>query len=86
MIKLDLYQIIGFFGMIFVVVAYLFLQMNKLKNDDYAFLYMNLIGSILLIISLFKHLNLGSMIIEIFWLIITIYGFKQRLNKDKIQK
>lgn len=79
----DIYQAIGFFGTIFVVGAYLMLQIDRVKNDDYSFILSNLIGSILLIISLIKHLNIGSFIIEIFWLIITIYGLIKRVKKDK---
>ena len=34
---MDIYQWIGFFGMIFIVIAYLFLQTNKNINfKDYA--------------------------------------------------
>ncbi len=71
---MDIYQWIGFLGMAFVVIAYFLLQINKYTIKSLEFQLLNLIGAILLLISLFVHFNLGSFIIEIFWIIITIYG------------
>ena len=81
---MDIYQWIGFIGMAFVVIAYLFLQTNKYTIRSLQYQLLNLIGAILLLISLFVHFNLGSFIIEIFWIIITIYGIVVNL-KDKKQ-
>jgi predicted membrane protein len=71
---MDIYQIIGFIGMIFIVYAYFLLQANKIDGKSYRFQIINLVGAILLLISLFVHFNLGSFIIEVFWIIITLYG------------
>ena len=80
---MDIYQWIGFFGMIFIVIAYLFLQTNKYSINSLQYQLLNLIGAILLLISLFVHFNLGSFIIEIFWIIITIYGIIINIKKKK---
>lgn len=74
----DFFHIIGFIGMICVVFAYFLGQTGKLKNDDASYLNLNFFGSIFLLISLCKHFNLGSFIIEIFWIIITLYGFYKK--------
>ena len=80
---MDIYQWIGFFGMIFIVIAYLFLQTNKYSINSLQYQLLNLIGAILLLISLFVHFNLGSFIIEIFWIIITIYGIILNIKRKK---
>ncbi|MDY0051800.1 MAG: hypothetical protein RBR65_04595 [Aliarcobacter sp.] len=80
---MDIYQWIGFFGMIFIVIAYLFLQTNKYSINSLQYQLLNLIGAILLLISLFVHFNLGSFIIEIFWIIITIYGIIINIKRKK---
>lgn len=80
---MDIYQWAGFVGMLFVVVAYLFLQINKYTIKSLEYQLLNLIGAILLLISLFVHFNLGSFIIEIFWIIITVYGIVVNLKKKK---
>ena len=83
---MDIYQWAGFIGMLFVVVAYLFLQMNKYTIKSLQYQLLNLVGAILLLISLFVHFNLGSFIIEIFWIIITIYGIVVNLKNKKQNK
>ena len=80
---MDIYQWIGFLGMIFIVIAYLFLQTNKYSINSLQYQLLNLIGAILLLISLFVHFNLGSFIIEVFWIIITIYGIFVNIKKKK---
>ena len=71
---IDLFQIIGFLGMICIVMGYFLLQIGHLNSRDLAYQIINLAGAVLLIISLFVHFNLGSLLIEVFWIIITIYG------------
>jgi len=83
---MDIYQWIGFFGMIFIVMAYLLLQTNKYTINSLEYQLLNLVGAILLLISLFVHFNLGSFIIEIFWIIITIYGISTNIKKKATKK
>ncbi|MBU0924209.1 hypothetical protein KKG81_04935 [bacterium] len=80
---MDIYQWIGFFGMIFIVVAYLLLQTSRYTINSLEYQLLNLVGAILLLISLFVHFNLGSFIIEVFWIIITIYGIFTNIRKKK---
>jgi len=81
---LDIFQIIGFLGMICIVYAYLLLQIGSYDSKSLKFQYINLIGAVLLLISLCVHFNLGSFIIEVFWIIITIFGifkyYKEKRN------
>lgn len=80
---MDIYQIIGFIGMAFVVYSYFLLQAKKTDLSSLYYQLLNLIGAILLLISLFVHFNLGSFIIEIFWILITIYGIIKNLKKEE---
>lgn len=80
---MDIFQIIGFIGMLFVVYAYYLLQAQKVKISSLKYQFLNLIGAILLIISLIVHFNLGSFLIEVFWIVITIYGMlKNKVKRD----
>jgi len=80
---MDIYHWIGFAGMAFVVIAYLFLQINKYTIKSIQYQLLNLIGAILLLISLCVHFNFGSFVIEIFWIIITIYGISKNIKEKK---
>jgi len=77
----DIFQIIGFIGMLFVVYAYFLLQTHKVTTVTLRFQLLNLIGAILLIISLLVHFNLGSFLIEVFWISITLYGMWKNRKK-----
>lgn len=83
---MDIYQWIGFVGMAFVVIAYLLLQVNKYTIKSLQYQLLNLVGAILLLISLFVHFNLGSFIIEVFWIVITLYGIFVNIKSKKKKK
>jgi predicted membrane protein len=78
---MDIFQFIGFIGMLFIVYAYFLLQSQKETHNSFKFQILNLIGAILLIISLLVHFNLGSFMIEIFWIVITLYGILKNRRK-----
>ena len=80
---MDIFQIIGFIGMIFIVWAYYILQMGKYTHDSLFYQLLNLIGAVLLLISLCVHFNLGSFVIEVFWIIITLYGMYKNKKEKK---
>lgn len=65
-------HVIGFLGMLCVVLCYYNVTHSKWKHDDFVYNSINLLGAILLIISLCFHFNLGSFVIEIFWIAISI--------------
>lgn len=83
---MDIFQFIGFVGMCFIVGAYMLLQLGKTDANSLIFQSINLIGAVLLIISLLVHFNLGSFLIEVFWIVITLIGmlkiYKNRRAKN----
>lgn len=83
---MDIFQWIGFFGMICIVWAYFLLQTNRYSFDSLYYQLLNLTGAILLLISLCVHFNLGSFIIEVFWIIITLYGMYKNKKKPKLNE
>ena len=87
-IEMDIFQWLGFGGMLCIVFAYLLLQVGKYDIHSLAYQLLNLIGAIALIISLFVHFNLGSFLIEVFWIAITLYGIVKnlRIRLKKVQR
>lgn len=83
---MDIFQWLGFIGMVFIVWAYLILQIGKHSIDSLYYQLLNLIGAVLLLISLFVHFNLGSFLIEVFWIVITIYGLYKIWIKKESKK
>jgi len=67
-------HVISMIGMACVVFAYLAAERDWLDNKNVKFYVINLIGAILLLISLLINFNLGSFVIEIFWIGISMMG------------
>lgn len=70
---LDWATLVGFLGTILIVSAYAYLTA---KDDPNPFVLhgMNLFGAILLSISLLVHTNLPSLILEVIWISVAIWG------------
>jgi len=70
-------DIIGIAGVACVIGAYFLLQLEKVRGDSFSYLMLNLVGAILLIISLLVTFNLASFIIELCWLAISLFGLSK---------
>lgn len=75
-------QVLGFLGMICIVLAYYKVTSPKgWSADSIKFNVVNLVGAVLLIISLCFHFNLGSFLIEIFWIAIAVRALYTHFKK-----
>lgn len=72
---------IGIVGVVMVLAAYLLLQTYRISAHGVAYTLTNLIGSVLILVSLYYHLNIASLVIEIAWLLISLYGLINALRK-----
>lgn len=77
---------LGVLGALCVVVAYTLLQLEKTDPRSYTYNLINLAGAILLFVSLLINFNLGSFIIEIVWIVISVYGLYQTHRKNNEAK
>ena len=78
--SLTVVDAIGSFGALIVVAAYFATQMRVMNSEDLAFPLVNLIGSVLIVFSLLQNFNLASMLIEGFWIIISLIGIIQHIR------
>lgn len=74
------FNAIGIIGVILVLLAYLLLQINKLSQNSITFSLMNLLGSGLILLSLFYSWNLASVIIESAWLLVSLFGLSKAIH------
>ena len=72
--KYGWYDLIGNVGVAMMVMAYLLLQMGKLRINDLSYSLANAIGAILVLFSLLYSFNLSAFLVESFWLLISAYG------------
>ena len=67
-------DLIGNIGVVVLVTTYLMLQLNKLSSDGLAYSLLNAIGAGLIVISLLVDFNLSALVIEAFWVLISLLG------------
>jgi hypothetical protein len=75
--------LVGYLGAAVVIVAYFLTQKGWLRSDGWRFPAINLLGSALIMVSLVYHLNPPSVIIEIFWAVISVYGICKSLRTTR---
>jgi membrane-associated HD superfamily phosphohydrolase len=73
------FDLIGNVGVLLMVVAYLLLQLEKLSSSAISYLLLNAVGAVLVIISLLFRFNLSAFFMEVFWLMISLYGLTKTL-------
>lgn len=75
-------DIIGTTGVALIVVTYFLLQIEKIKSTDLSYSVLNMLGSLMILISIFKNWNFASFLIEFFWILISLIGvYKSLLTK-----
>ena len=65
---------VGNIGVVLLVITYLMLQLSKLSSDGLAYSVLNAVGAGLIVISLLFNFNLSALVIEVFWVLISLVG------------
>ena len=65
---------IGLSGVALLIVTYALLQLDKIDPKGFWYSFNNLVVAILVTVSLIYTPNLASIVIEVFWFIISLYG------------
>ena len=64
---------IGLSGVALLIVTYALLQLDKIDPKGFWYSFNNLVVAILVTVSLIYTPNLASIVIEVFWFIISLY-------------
>ncbi|MBY0501503.1 MAG: cyclic nucleotide-binding protein [Alphaproteobacteria bacterium] len=81
---------IGCLGAIVVLVAYVMLQSGRIKSEQLAYSFLNVLGAVMILYSLTYAWNLAAVGMELAWLGISVFGilkclFSQRAKVHKIK-
>jgi paired small multidrug resistance pump len=66
--------LVGLAGTLLILAAFFLLQAGRLHGNGLVYQLLNAIGAAAIIVSLVHQFNLASMLLEIAWLAISIYG------------
>jgi hypothetical protein len=67
-------DLIGLTGVALLIITYALLQLDKIDPKGFWYSFNNLLVAILVTVSLIYTPNLASIVIEIFWFLISLYG------------
>lgn len=67
----NIFEFIGNIGVILLIATYYVSTLNVIKNKKYINI-LNLVSAILLLINLIKHPNISGILIEVFWILISL--------------
>jgi hypothetical protein len=73
-------NLVGYLGAAVLIVGYFLNQKGRLRSEDWRFPGINLLGSAMIMVSLVYQLNPPSVVIEIFWSGISLYGIRRNLR------
>ena len=73
------HDILGTLGVGVIILAYILLQIGRLRSEQLAYSLMNAIGAALILISLYYSFNFPSFVVEFFWLLISLFGIGKYL-------
>jgi hypothetical protein len=77
------YDIIGSVGVSLIILTYVTLQIEKIKSDSLIYSLLNAVGASLIIISLIYNFNFSAFIVELFWVLISLFGIGKYFWKGK---
>ena len=83
MTAIALPDLVGFGGVGLIVATYFLSQVGKMNVSRPLYPAVNAAGAIMILISLYFRPNAPSVIIELFWLAISLIGFVRALTRRR---
>jgi hypothetical protein len=74
---------LGIIGVFLVLFAYYMLHLGKMAAKSFNYPFLNLCGSLLILISLFYSWNFPAFIIQTAWAVISMYGLLKYFSAKK---
>ncbi|HMM58313.1 MAG TPA: hypothetical protein PKD77_12100 [Rudaea sp.] len=65
---------VGLLGVVLILLAYYLLQSGRMRGNALPHQLLNAIGAILILVSLLYEFNLSAFLMELAWLLLSIYG------------
>ena len=78
-------DLIGLSGVALLVITYALLQLDKIDPKGFWYSFNNLLVAILVTVSLIYTPNLASIVIEIFWFLISLYGIVMFYKRKSVE-
>ena len=74
------HDFIGNIGVAVIILSYLALQLERIDSRSVLYSALNAIGAALVTLSLLFEFNLSAFVVEVFWVLISVYGIVRQLK------
>jgi len=74
------YDILGSVGVALIIITYLLLQIECLSSTGVLYSTLNALGAFFVIISLMYEFNISAFIVEVFWVLISVFGIVRSIR------
>ena len=81
MISMHWPDAIGLLGVVLILLAYFLLQSGRLRGDALPHQLLNAAGALLVLVSLLYAFNLSAFLMELAWLLVSIYGMARNRKR-----
>jgi len=76
-------SIVGMVGAAMILLAYMLLQMGKMTTEGLWYTVVNLVGSLMILFSLFFDFNLPALFIEVVWISVSVVALVRLFMKRR---
>jgi hypothetical protein len=81
----ELHDLIGNVGVLLILGSYLLVQLRRLDATGVPYLLVNGLGAGLILVSLARDFNLSAFLIELVWLLISLYGLARIFLERRVR-
>ena len=78
------YDIVGTLGVGIIILTYVLLQIERIRSTELIYSVLNAVGAALILISLYFDFNFPSVVVEAFWLLISLFGIGKYFIKRSV--
>lgn len=81
----EFHDLIGNVGVALILGSYLLVQLRRLDATGVPYLLANGLGAGLILVSLARDFNLSAFVIEVVWLLISLYGLARIFLERRVR-
>ncbi len=83
MSTVELHEIVGTVGVGLILLCYFLIQTGKMSAENLPYSVINMTGALMILYSLYFEFNFASVLIESFWVLISLIGVTRFLSNRK---
>lgn len=80
--SLDGWEIIGLLGAFIYTAAYVFAAYDWITSHSPLYYFMNMAAALMVLISLVAHYNLASVVIQVFFVTVSVVGIWRHIGRE----